>query len=164
MHHARAGLKVDDSFRALPHPSPLSAGAFCTGLRHFRDDFCADARTSGGDCSFSMNRAASLRPPRWGLRPVVGESSPPAAVEVQMPHRLEPPAPLRAQNRERHTCMRGARGQCMHASHPQRPAPPLQPQMPAAPAFPRSLLRIAKHPANPHRLMCRARRPLVGRP
>ena len=164
MHHARAGLKVDDSFRALPHPSRLSGGAFCTGLGLCRDDFQPDARTSWGACSFGMNRAGLLRPPRWGLRPFVVGSSPPAAAEVQTPHRPEPPAPSRAQNREQHTCMRGARGQCMHASHPHRLAPPLQPQMPLAPAFPCLLRRTGKRPSTPHRLMCRARRPLVGRP
>ena len=60
---------------------------------------------------------------------------PPLPGEVRSAHRPGPPAPSRAQNRVRHTCMRGARGPCMHASHPHRPAPPLQPQMPPQPHF-----------------------------
>ena len=52
---------------------------------------------------------------------------------------------LRAQNRERHTCMRGTRDPGMHTSHPHRPAPPLQSQMPPAPAFPCTL--AARHKA-----------------
>ena len=164
MHHARAGLKVDDSFRALPHPSRLSGGAFCTGLGLCRDEFLPDARTSWGDCSFGMNRADPPPSPRWGLRPFVVESSPPAAAEVQTAHRPEPPVPSRAKNRERHTCMRGTRELCMHASHPHRPPPHLQPPMPPTPAFPCSPRRSSKHPATTHPLLCRARRPLGGRP
>ena len=164
MHHARAARLADDSFCAVAHPSRLSGGALCTGLGLCRDDFLPDARTSWGDCSFGMNRADPLPSSRWGLRHFVVESSPPAAAEVQTPHCPEPPAPSRAQNREQHTCMRGARGLCMHASHPHRPAPPLQPQMPPAPAFPCTLRRATKHAATPHRLLCLARRPLVGRP
>ena len=76
------------------------------------------------------------RPPRQELRPVVGESSPPAAGEVRSAHRPGPPAPSRAQNRVRHTCMRGVGEPCTRASHPHRPAPPMQPQMPPAPAIP----------------------------
>ena len=144
MHHARAARLADDSFRALAHPSRLSGGAFCTGLGLCRDEFLPDARTSWGDCSFGMNRADPLPSSRWGLRPFVVESSPPAAAEVQTPHCPEPPDPSRAQNREQHTCMRGARGPCMHASHPHRPAPPLQPQMP-----PRN--RISLHSAAHHK-------------
>ena len=126
MHHTRAGGKVEDSFSTAPS-GPMRRFRAPTGCRLCRNNFLPDARTSGRGSSFSTFQAALLRPPSWGLRPVVAESCPPAAAEVQTPSRAKPPAPLRAQYCERHTCMRGVREPCTHASYPHRPAPPMQP-------------------------------------
>ena len=151
MHHARAGPLADDSFCALAHPLRLSGGAFCTGLGLCRDELRAVARTFGRICSFGMYRTASSRPPSYGRRPSVVESSPPAATEVRSAHRPGPPAPSRAQSRVRHTCMRGVARRAMHPCIPSTPpcATLAAPDAPRTRISPCSLRCVTKYPTTP---------------